>query len=108
MVWNKDPFIGDKHEGNYRNGKKEGKGIYYWNDGNIMKVILEMTNNKRKEFIIIIMVIDMKVNGEMIKNKEKELIIIIIYRSKGDYLNGNPIGMQKRLTKNGEVKKEYY
>ena len=35
-----------------------------------------MVIKKEKVFIIIMMVIDMKVNGEMIKNKEKELNII--------------------------------
>ena len=31
----KEPFIGDRYEGEWRNDKKEGKGIYYYKDGNI-------------------------------------------------------------------------
>ena len=29
----KEPFIGDRYEGEWRNDKKEGKGIYYVNNG---------------------------------------------------------------------------
>ena len=47
-----------------------------------MKVNGEMVNKKEKEFIIIMLthgkVIDMKVNGEMVILKEKEFIIIIM------------------------------
>ena len=40
-----------------------------------MKVILEIIKEKEKEYVIFIMVIDMKVIGEMIILKEKEFII---------------------------------
>ena len=43
-----------------------------------MKVIGKMVNNKEKEHIILIKVIDMKVNIEMVKEKGKEFIIIIM------------------------------
>ena len=32
----KEPFIGDRYEGEWRNDKKEGKGIYYYNNGDRM------------------------------------------------------------------------
>ena len=28
--YNTEPWKGDRYEGDNRNGKKEGKGIYYW------------------------------------------------------------------------------
>ena len=43
-----------------------------------MKVIIEMIKKKEKEFIIIIMVIDMRVILEMINLKEGEHFIIIM------------------------------
>ena len=43
-----------------------------------MKVILEMISQKVKEFIIIIMLVDMNVILEMIKKKEKEFFITIM------------------------------
>ena len=56
-----------RYVGQVVNGLREGKGIEYWEDG-----------EKEKEFIIIMMVINMKVILEMIKEKEKEFIIIIM------------------------------
>jgi hypothetical protein len=41
-------------------------------------VIRKMEKEREKEFIIIIMVIDLKVNGVMIIKKEKELNIFIM------------------------------
>ena len=37
-----------------------------------------MVKEKEKEFFMVIMAIDMKVNGEIINKKEKEFIIIIM------------------------------
>ena len=36
---------GDKYIGEWKNGKREGKGIHYWNDENL-KVINMMVNGK--------------------------------------------------------------
>ena len=30
----KEPFVGDRYEGEFRNNKKEGRGIYYYSNGN--------------------------------------------------------------------------
>ena len=38
-----------KYIGQVLNGKAEGKGIYYYNNGENMKVILEMIKKKEKE-----------------------------------------------------------
>ncbi len=40
-----------------------------------MKEIIKMIKKKEKEYIIIMIIQDMKVNGKMIKEKEKEYII---------------------------------
>ena len=73
----KEKFIkvyrnGDEYEGKWKNNKYEGKGIFYYNDGIDMKVILKMVKEKEKEYSILTMVPDMKVIGKMIKKKEKE------------------------------------
>ena len=47
-----------------------------------------MEKQKEKEFFMVIMVIDMKVNGEMIKKKEKEFICINNEPWKGDRYEG--------------------
>ena len=54
---------GDRYEGDWRNGKREGQGIYYYNNG---------------------------------------------YREMGDYYNDNPIGKHVILTRNGEVEINNY
>ena len=61
---------GDRYEGNWKKGIKEGRGIYYYSnrdryEGNGGKEI-----KKEKEYIIILMVIDMKVTGRITKEKE--------------------------------------
>ena len=65
-----------RYVGQVVNGLREGKGIEYYNDGDRYEVIGEMIKKKEKEFIIGIMVIDMKVIGKMINGKDKEYIII--------------------------------
>ena len=69
-------------EGDYRNDKSEGKGIYYKIMVIDMMEILEMIKLKEKVYIILmknlLKVIYMKVIGKMIKKKEKEFIILIM------------------------------
>ena len=33
MYYNREPFKGDRDEGEWKNDKMEGKGIYYFNNG---------------------------------------------------------------------------
>ena len=77
---------GDRYEGDFKNDKFEGKGIYYYNN--------EPWKGDRYE-------------GDW-KNDKKEGKGIYYYndgnRSMGDYLNDKPIGKHAKLTKNGEVK----
>ena len=54
------------------NGEQKNKNIW----SKIEKNKKIKNNYKEKEYIIIMMVIDMKVIGKMIKKKEKEYIII--------------------------------
>ncbi len=58
---------GDKYEGEQKIGIKEGKGIFYWNDGDKYDGEYKTIKKKEKEYIIIIMEINMMVNGKMIK-----------------------------------------
>ena len=44
---------GDRYEGDYKNHLAEGKGIYYYNNGDRI-----MIKEKEEEFVIIIMVIE--------------------------------------------------
>ena len=71
-----------RYVGQVVNGLREGKGIEYYNDGERYEGDFRNDKKKVKEFIIIIKnllkVIDMKVIGEMIKQKEKEFIITIM------------------------------
>ena len=50
-----------------------------------MKENLKMIKEKEKEYFIIIMVINMMVNGKKIKKKEKEYYIIIMVIKKKVY-----------------------
>ena len=72
---------GDRYEGDFKNDNKEGKGIYYWNNGD-------------------------RYEGDW-KNDNKEGKGIYYWnngdREMGDFLNGNPIGKHVILTINGEV-----
>ncbi len=71
-------FNSDKYEGDFKNGFRQGKGIYIIIRMVInMKVILIMINLKEKEFYIIIIVIDMKEILKIIKKMEMEFIFII-------------------------------
>ncbi len=75
-----------------------------------MKVNLKMVKWKEKEFIIFMMVIDMK-EGEF-KNGKREGKGIYYYangdREMGDFLNDTDIGRHVTLTKCGEVKVQNY
>ena len=82
----KAPFIGDSYEGEWRNGKMEGKRIYYWNDGNRYEGDWRNGLKEGKG-------IHYHRNGD---------------RTMGDYYNDKPIGRHAVLTKNGEVKSNFY
>ena len=75
-----------RYVGQVVNGLKEGKGIYYWNDGD-------------------------RYEGDW-RNDKKEGKGIYYYnngdRRMGDYSNDKPIGRHVLLTRNGEVKTKNY
>ena len=56
---------GDKYEGDFKKGYLDGKGIFYYNDGRILNVILEKINEKEEKLFIIQMVIYIKVSIKM-------------------------------------------
>ena len=81
---------GNKYEGDYKNGKKEGKGIYYFN--------VDPWKGDKYE-------------GDW-KNGKKEGKGIFYYsngdREMGDYANGKEIGKHAILTSSGEMKEKFY
>ena len=42
-------YNGDRYEGDYKNDKEEGKGIYYYNNSYRYEEILKMIKVKEKE-----------------------------------------------------------
>ena len=80
--YNEEPSKGDRYEGDFKNGKSEGKGIYYWNDG--MRYEGDWKNDKREGKGIYYFN-----NGD---------------RKMGDWLDGKEIGKHVILYANGEVK----
>ena len=58
------------------NGKREGKGTYYFEDGDIYEGEWKDGKKKEKVFIIIKMEIYMKAIGKIVTLMEKEFITI--------------------------------
>ena len=77
---------GDRYEGDWRNGKKEGKGIYYYNNGDRYEG--DWRNDKKDGKGIF-----------YLPNRD---------RTVGDFANDNKIGLHVAITRNGEIKKEYF
>ena len=100
---------GDKYEGDWRNGNKEGKGIYYFNNGNRYEGDYR-NDNKEGKGVFYYNSGD-RYEGDW-RNGKRDGKGIYYYnngdRMMGDYLNGKPIGKHAMLTKNGEVKTNYY
>ena len=110
-IWygTEEPFIGHRYEGDWKNNKKEGKGIYYYNngdryEGNFIndkydgKGVFYFSNGNRYE-------------GNF-KNDKREGEGILYYnngdRMMGDYIDDKKIGLHVRLTKKGKVKEEKF
>ena len=77
---------GDKYEGDWRNNKIEGKGIYYYKSGNRYEGDWRNDNREGKGIFYF-------PNGD---------------RRMGDYSNETPIGIHALLTRNEEVKTVNY
>ena len=128
----KEPFIGDRYEGEFRNNKKEGRGIYYLHNGNIYEG--DIKNGKIEGRGI-----DYYNNGDRYegdnknglkegkgiyyynngdryegdwKNDKREGKGIFYYnngdREMGDYLNGFQIGIHVKLTQSGDITKSIF
>ena len=79
IIINKEiKYNNGRYVGQVVNGKRKEKEFIILIMEIDMKVIGKMIKGKEKEFIIIIMEIDMKVILKMIKEKEKEFIILIM------------------------------
>ena len=57
---------GHRYKGEFKNNLKEGKGIDYCSNGDKYIGEFKMVKEKEKEYIIIMMVIDMKEIGKII------------------------------------------
>ena len=104
---------GDRYEGEWKNDKRDGKGIDYFHEGDRYEGDFRNGNKEGKGIYYY--------NREPWKgdryegewrNDKKEGKGILYYnngdRMMGDYSNGNPIGKHVTLTKNGEVKATNY
>ena len=69
-----------RYEGDVKNGKAEGKGIMYYNNGDRYEGDYKNGKREGKGIEYFMRVIDMKEIGKMIKEKEKEFIIIIMVK----------------------------
>ena len=98
-----------RYSGQVVNGLREGKGIMYWNDGDIYDG--EFKNDKAEGKGIYYYPNGDRYEGDH-RNYKKEGKGIYYYhngdREMGDYYNGKPIGKHVVLTKNGEVKINNY
>ena len=102
-------FDGNRYEGDWRNGKQEGKGIFYFNDGDRYegdfrnglsegKGIIYFNNGNRYE-------------GDFRNGKKDGKGIFYLPngdRMVGDFANDRKIGLRVTITRNGEIKKEYF
>jgi len=109
MHWNN----GDRYEGEWKNNKKEGRGIYYLGDGEFKGDRYEgdYKNGKAEEKGIYYYANGDRYEGEF-KNGKREGKGIY-YFANGDrtiveFLNDKPIGKHVKLTINGEVEIENY
>ena len=96
---------GDKYEGDWRNDKFEGKGIYFWNNGNRYEG--SYRNGLKEGKGIFYYNNGNRYEGDW-RNDKYEGKGIFYYnngdRSMGDFYNDNPIGKHVMLAKNGVVK----
>ena len=110
-VWfgTKEPFINDRYEGDFRNNKKEGKGIYYWNDGERYEG--DVRNGKPEGKGVYFFANGNRYEGDF-RNGKREGKGIFYFNSgdrmMGDWINDEEVGTHVKLTKNGEVKIENY
>ena len=102
-------FSNGKYEGEFKNGKREGKGIMYYNSGNRYEG--EFKNGKFEGRGIYYYRDGDRYEGEY-KNGKKDGKGIYYYnngdREMGDYANGEEVGKHVILTINGAVNTKNY
>ena len=100
---------GERYEGDWKNDKYEGKGIHYYNDGERYEG--DFKNNSREGKGKIFYNNGERYEGDF-KNDLKQGKGIYYWndgdRDMGDYSNAQPIGKHARLTKSREVKTVNY
>ena len=100
---------GNRYEGDFKNDKREGKGIYYCKNGDLYQG--DYKNDKMEGKGIYYYKNGDRYEGDF-KNGKREGKGIYYYnngnRRMGDYYNDKPIGKHVTLTKNGEVKVDNY
>ena len=134
--YNREPFTGDKYVGYWKNNKREGKAIYYFNNGNRYEgdwkddkiegkgIFYWNSGNKyegewknyKQEGNGIFEYKNEPFNGDRYeggwRNGKKEGKGIYYFnngdRRMGDFCNGEPVGKHVTLTKDGDVKTEYF
>ena len=98
---------GDRYEGEWKKDIKEGKGIYFYKSGNRYEG--DYKNNKKEGKGIFYFNKGNRYEGDF-KNDKFEGKGIKYFnngdRRMGDYLNDKPIGIHVRLTQKGSVKTE--
>ena len=103
--YNKENWKGDLYEGDWKNNKREGKGIYYYH--NIGSYDGDWKNNKREGKGVFYYINDDRYEGGW-KNSKREGRGIFYYangdREMGDYINDNKAGKHITLTFGGEIK----
>ena len=98
----------NRYEGQFRNGKREGKGIYYFNNGNRYEGYFKDDKREGKG----IYYCDNNIYEEDFKNNKREGKGIFYYKN-GDremrnYLNDKRAGKHAKLHANGEVTSEIF
>ena len=100
---------GDRYEGDFRNDKREGKAIYYYHNGDRYEG--DFRNDIAEGKGIYYYHNGNRYEGDH-RNWKKEGKGIAYYnngdREMGDFYNDKPIGKHVTLTKNGEVKINNY
>ena len=100
---------GDKYEGEWKNDTKEGKGVYYFKKGD--KYEGDWKNDNMEGKGVYYYISGNRYEGDWKNDKHEGNGIFYYYngdREMGDYFNGSPIGKHITLTRVGEIQINNY